>query len=115
MNLISQNPTSLVYDEVHNMMLYVDKQKNNDAICGYNLSSKQNQCSVRNGQNISGLAFDPVTEKIFFTDTNGRSINFISLKTGYFNNPYGEIFLRLDDKTIPADVAVDSCGRYIFY
>ncbi|KAJ8715959.1 hypothetical protein PYW08_013244 [Mythimna loreyi] len=114
-NLISQNPTSLVYDELHNMMLYVDKQNNNDAVCGYDLSSKDNKCFIkRNGRNIQGLAFDPVTEIIFFTDTKEKSINWFSLKPGCNNNVYGNLLIKSDSK-IPADIAVDSCGGYIYW
>ncbi|KAJ8715958.1 hypothetical protein PYW08_013243 [Mythimna loreyi] len=114
-NLISQNPTSLVYDELHNMMLYVDKQNNNDAVCGYDLSSKDNKCFIkRNGRNIQGLAFDPVTEIIFFTDMNERSINWFSLKSGCNNNVYGNLLIRTDSK-LPANIAVDSCGGYVYW
>ncbi|KAJ8713637.1 hypothetical protein PYW07_014007 [Mythimna separata] len=114
-NLISQNPTSLVYDEVHNMMLYVDKQNNNDAICGYDLSSKDNNCFIkRNGRDIQGLAFDPVTEIIFFTDANERSINWFSLKPGCNNNVYGNLLIKTNSK-VPANIAVDSCGGYVYW
>ncbi|KAJ8713638.1 hypothetical protein PYW07_014008 [Mythimna separata] len=108
-NLISRNASSLVYDEVHNMMLYVDKQNNNDSVCGYDLSSKYNKCFIkRNGRNIHGLAYDPVTEKIFFTDTNEKSVNFISKKPGSNNNIYGDLLIKMDDQA-PVDMAVDSC------
>ncbi|KAJ8715956.1 hypothetical protein PYW08_013241 [Mythimna loreyi] len=114
-NLISQNPTSLVYDEVHNMILYVDKQNHNDSICGYDLSSAEDKCFIkRNGRNIHGLAFDPVTDKIFFTDTNDKSVNFISKKRGSSNNIYGELLIKMDDKA-PAAIAVDSCKGYIYW
>ncbi|KAJ8713635.1 hypothetical protein PYW07_014005 [Mythimna separata] len=116
-NLISRNPTSLVYDEVHNMMLYVDKQNNNDSVCGYDLSSKHNKCFIkRYGHNIHGLAFDPVTERIFFTDTNESSINWFSLKPGYNNSDYGNLLIKIDsNETTPTDIAVDSCGGYVYW
>ncbi|KAJ8713634.1 hypothetical protein PYW07_014004 [Mythimna separata] len=114
-NLISQNPISLVYDEVHNMMLYVDKQNNNDAICGYDLSSKDNKCFIkRNGRIIQGLAYDPVTELIFFTDAKEKSINWFSIKPGCNNNVYGNLLIKTDSKT-PADIAVDSCRKYVYW
>ncbi|KAJ8715957.1 hypothetical protein PYW08_013242 [Mythimna loreyi] len=114
-NLNSRNAISLVYDEVHNMMLYVDKQNHNDSICGYDLSSGEDKCFIkRNGRNIHGLAFDPVTDKIFFTDTNDKSVNFISKKRGSDNNTYGELLIRMDDQA-PVDVAVDSCKGYIYW
>ncbi|KAJ8713639.1 hypothetical protein PYW07_014009 [Mythimna separata] len=115
-NLSPQNPTSLVYDEVHNMMLYVDKQNNNDSVCGYDLSSKHNKCFIKsNGHNIHGLAYDPVTEKVFYTDTDENSINFISMKRGSDNNIYGESLIVNTDGHAPLDIAVDSCKGYIYW
>ncbi|KAJ8706038.1 hypothetical protein PYW07_010815 [Mythimna separata] len=59
--LDSHDLGALAYDEVHDILLYVDKQRNNDAICGYGISSKLNQCfNKRNGRNIHSIFFDPV-------------------------------------------------------
>ncbi|KAJ8706037.1 hypothetical protein PYW07_010814 [Mythimna separata] len=61
--LDSHDLGALAYDEVHDILLYVDKQRNNDAICGYGISSKLNQCfTKRNGRNIHSIFFDPATE-----------------------------------------------------
>lgn len=109
----SRNLGGLAYDAVHNRMLYVDKQNNNDTICGYNLSSKENQCFIeRSGRNIRSIAYDPAAEKLFFTDAIEKSINMISLKHGYENIVY--LLIKVDDRT-PDDITVDSCARYIYW
>ncbi|KAJ8705643.1 hypothetical protein PYW08_012689 [Mythimna loreyi] len=111
----SQNLTALAYDEVHNTLHYIDKQSGNDTICGYNITFLEYQCYIeRNGRNIQGLAFDPVTEKLFFTDTKERSINWFSFKPGSKNNVFGNLLLKMDD-SIPTDIIVDSCRGYIYW
>ncbi|KAJ8716863.1 hypothetical protein PYW07_003490 [Mythimna separata] len=111
----SQNITALVYDEVHNMLLYVDKQSDRDNICGYNMTSVEYKCYLdRSGGNVRSLAFDPVSEKLFFTDTKERSINWFSFKPGFKNNDYGNLFIKFKG-AIPTDIAVDSCRGYIYW
>ena len=114
----SRNITALAYDEVHDMMLYVDKQSNNDSICGYSFSSKEHKCFIeRNGRNIQEIAFDPPSWTIFFTDIHDNSINWIplNLKPRTVNNVYGNRFLLLSGYwTYPGDIAVDSCRGYVF-
>ncbi|KAJ8707745.1 hypothetical protein PYW07_011422 [Mythimna separata] len=111
----SRKLSALAYDEVHNTLLYVDKQSDNDAICGYNMTSVEYQCYVgRSRRNIQGLAFDPVTELLFFTDTRERSINWFSFKPGARNHIYGNLLIKMDDG-IPTDLAVDSCRGYIYW
>ncbi|KAJ8713099.1 hypothetical protein PYW08_008403 [Mythimna loreyi] len=115
-DLTSQNVTSLVFDDIHQTILYIDKQNNNDAICGYSLLNKNYTCFIkRNGRNIHGLALDPVTETIFFTDKNERSINFIPLEPGPDDNLYGNLLFELDAQRIPTDIVADSCHGYIYW
>ncbi|KAJ8706160.1 hypothetical protein PYW07_010937 [Mythimna separata] len=104
---------ALAYDEVHDMLLFVDKQIDNDAICGISIPDHFYQCFLkRNGRNIHGLAFDPVTELLFFTDKNERSINKIPLVPGA--NNFGDLVIKLDEE-IPTDIAVDSCRGYVYW
>lgn len=102
--------TALAYDAVHNMLLFVDKQNDNASIFSYNLLTKKYQPLVgrRSYENIQGLDFDPVSGKMFWTDTNERSIYWISLWPRSKNNIYGNILLKMDNE-IPRDIAVDSC------
>lgn len=101
--------TALAHDAVHNMLLFVDKQNDNASIFSYSLLSKKYQPLVakRSSENIQGLTIDPVSGKMFWTDTNERSIYWISLWPRS-KNIYGYLLLKMDDE-IPMDIAVDSC------
>ncbi|CAH0584464.1 unnamed protein product [Chrysodeixis includens] len=108
--------TALAYDAVHNMLLFVDKQSDNASIFSYNLGTKKYRSLVRRRsyENIQDLTFDPVEGKLFWTDTNERSIFWISMKPGSKNNDYGNLLIKMDDE-IPRAIAVDSCRGYIYW
>ncbi|KAJ8704454.1 hypothetical protein PYW07_011642 [Mythimna separata] len=109
----SRKISSLTYDEVHNIMLYVDKQSGNHAICGYDLTSIEDKCfTTGTGRAIYDIAFDAVTETVFFTDTYAKSIYWFSLKPG---SSYSVTFLIKVDNGIPHDIVVDSCKGYIYW
>ncbi|CAH0398861.1 unnamed protein product [Chilo suppressalis] len=108
--------TALAYDAVHNMLLFVDRQSDNASIFSYHLATKKYQSLVRRRsfENIQGLAFDPVLSLLFWTDTNERSIFWISLKPGSKNDLYGNLLIKMDDE-MPRAIAVDSCRGYIYW
>ncbi|CAH2039424.1 unnamed protein product, partial [Iphiclides podalirius] len=108
--------TALAYDAVHDMLLFVDRQNDNASIFSYHLATKKYQPLVRRRsyENIQGLAFDPVTSKLFWTDTNEKSIFWISLKPGSKNDIYGNLLIKMDDE-VPRAIAVDSCRGYIYW
>ncbi|XP_026745540.1 protein cueball-like, partial [Trichoplusia ni] len=108
--------TALAYDAVHNMLLFVDKQSDNASIFSFNLGTKKYRSLVRrrSDENIQDLTFDPVEGKLFWTDTNERSIFWISMKPGSKNNDYGNLLIKMDDE-IPRAIAVDSCRGYIYW
>ncbi|XP_073946899.1 low-density lipoprotein receptor repeat domain-containing protein cueball isoform X3 [Choristoneura fumiferana] len=108
--------TALAYDAVHNMLLFVDKQNDNASIFSYHLANKKYQPLVRRRsyENIQGIAFDPVESLLFWTDTNERSIYWISLKPGSKNDVYGNLLIKMDNE-IPRAIAVDSCRGYIYW
>ncbi|XP_068618209.1 protein cueball isoform X2 [Battus philenor] len=108
--------TALAYDAVHNMLLFVDRQNDNASILSYHLATKKYQPLVRRRsyENIQGLAFDPITSKLFWTDTNEKSIFWISLKPGSQNDIYGNLLIKMDDE-VPRAIAVDSCRGYIYW
>ncbi|KAJ8715309.1 hypothetical protein PYW08_005290 [Mythimna loreyi] len=114
----SLNLTAITYDELHNMILFVDKQHDHDSICGYSLSSKDIRCFVKRfGSNIYDLAFDPATDLLYFTDINEQNINSISLEDHMSeSNDYGRVLIAMDgDDRIPGNIAVDSCNGYIYW
>ncbi|KAJ8713098.1 hypothetical protein PYW08_008402 [Mythimna loreyi] len=108
--LFNQNPTALVYDETQDRILYINKQSNDDVICGLYIITRDHKCfTERKGYNIHSFAFDPVTETIFFTETRTNNIYMISL-----NFSFTGIVYALDNVT-PADIVVDSCQGYIYW
>lgn len=100
----------MAYDAVHNMLLFVDKQNDNASIFSYNIATKKTQPLIRRKsyENLQGVAFDPITGKLFWTDYNEKSIYWKSLINGSENDIYGNILLKLDEET-PRAIAVDSC------
>ncbi|KAH9635374.1 hypothetical protein HF086_017623 [Spodoptera exigua] len=98
------------------MLLFVDKQSDNASIFSFNITSKKYQSLVAKKayENIQGLAFDPVKGLLFWTDTNERSIYWISLKPGYKNHLYGNLLIKMDDE-LPRAIAVDSCRGYVYW
>ncbi|CAG4962752.1 unnamed protein product [Colias eurytheme] len=108
--------TALAYDAVHNMLLFVDKQNDNASIFSFNLATKKYQPLVgrRSYENIQGIAFDPITGKLFWTDTNERSIYWTSLWPRSKKDIYGKVLIKMDYE-IPRDIAVDSCRGYIYW
>lgn len=102
--------TALAYDAVHNILLFVDTQNDNASIFSYDITKKEYKPLVRRRsyENIQGLAFDPVTRKLFWTDTNEKSIYWKSLKPGSKNDTYGNLLIKMDDE-VPRAIAVDSC------
>ncbi|XP_030021742.1 protein cueball isoform X2 [Manduca sexta] len=109
--------TALAYDAVHNMILFVDKQSDNASIFSYHLATNKYQSLVRKKayENIQGIAFDPVTSLLFWTDAMDKTISWMSLKQDPKNKDlYGNILMKMDDE-IPRGIAVDSCRGYIYW
>ncbi|XP_022130135.2 protein cueball [Pieris rapae] len=108
--------TALAHDAVHNLLLFVDKQGDNASIFSYNLATKKSQPLVgrRSHESIQGLAFDPVSGKIFWPDTEDKIIYWTSLWSRSKTDIYGKVLLNMTDE-IPRDIAVDSCRGYIYW
>ncbi|KAJ8716344.1 hypothetical protein PYW08_013629 [Mythimna loreyi] len=114
----SFNIQHLVYDSTHNRLLVVNANKTqNTIIYSYNIATKELLPLVKRRlnnpffQTVHGIVYDPVTEKIFWTDDK---IFWFSLKPGFVNNIYGSILLEFEE-SIPYGIAVDSCKGYIYW
>ncbi|XP_049874212.1 protein cueball isoform X2 [Pectinophora gossypiella] len=108
--------TALAYDAVHNMLLFVDKQSDNASIFGQHLTTNKLLPLVRRKiyEDIQGLAFDPISKKLFWTDKYDKSIYWKSLKPGSKDDVYGKLLFKFDNE-IPRAIAVDSCRGYIYW
>ncbi|KAJ8716345.1 hypothetical protein PYW08_013630 [Mythimna loreyi] len=109
----------LVHDVVHNRLLIADINKNQDTlIFSFNIATKELLPLVKRTlnnpfqQRIHSMAYDPVTEKLFWTDSD--TISWFSLKPGFVNNIYGTTLIEFDLST-PFGIAVDSCKGYIYW
>ncbi|KAJ8707936.1 hypothetical protein PYW08_010302 [Mythimna loreyi] len=110
-------PKALVYNEVHDSLLYVDEKYNETGIYSFKHGLQTFHGKLeRNIKDIYGLAFDPVTELLFFTDTNERSIYWIPIQPGNKTDDVRSenLVIKLDDG-IPTDIAVDSCRGYVYW
>lgn len=108
--------TALAYDAVQNMLLFVDKESDNASIFSYHITTRKYQALVRRKayENIQGIAYDPVSSKLFWTDYHAKSIFWLSLAPGKKNDIYGNLLIKMDDE-LPRDIAVDSCSGYVTY
>ncbi|VVD00885.1 unnamed protein product [Leptidea sinapis] len=98
------------------MLLFVDKQNDNASIFSFNLSTKKYKPLVarKSYENIQGVAFDPITGKLFWTDSYERSIYWTSLTPRSQKDIYGSVLIKFQHE-IPRDIAVDSCRGYIYW
>lgn len=107
--------TALAYDAVYNLLLFVDKHSDNASVFSYNFTSQSTHALVRKKsyEQIEGVAFDPLTGKLFWTDLDAKKIYYKSLKgnekgTLKGNDDFGTLLFHVDDQN-PRAIAVDSC------
>lgn len=108
--------TALAYDAVYNLLLFVDKHSDNASIFSYNFTSQNTRALVRKKpyEQIEGVAFDPLTGILFWTDIDAKEIYYKSLKgneKGLLkgNDDFGTVLFSVTDQN-PRAIAVDSCG-----
>ncbi|KAI4470371.1 vitellogenin receptor-like protein-related-related [Holotrichia oblita] len=104
---------ALTFDNVRHQFIASDMNQQNDTI--YSISLKEegnyNNPIVQDlPDDIQGLAIDPLTDILYWTDPKYKSIHSVSL-----NDPTkAEIFMQFD-KEEPQDLAIDSCRRYLYF
>ncbi|KAJ8707843.1 hypothetical protein PYW07_011520 [Mythimna separata] len=104
--------TSVTYDAVHYRLLFTDRNYPNVTIYSYDLSTRNIQVLVtRTSDSIPRVVYDPVTQAVYWKD--GLSIYSSSLNPASSNKPDGNLLVTLDDYC--RDLAVDSCGGYIYW
>ncbi|KAJ8705887.1 hypothetical protein PYW07_010664 [Mythimna separata] len=116
--------SAIAYDPVHYRLLVFDynsanynRQKSTVTIFSFDLSTRNIRTILTkkaNGYLISRTIYDPVTELLFWID--GCSIYSYSLDYMSFNQVTdGNVFVTLDHDCPCYDIAVDSCGGYIYW
>ncbi|KAJ8707833.1 hypothetical protein PYW07_011510 [Mythimna separata] len=104
--------TSVTYDAVHYRLLFSDYNYPTMSIYSYDLSTRNIQVLVtRTSDNTPRVVYDPVTQAFYWKD--GYSIYSSSLNPASSNNADGNLLAKLDDYC--RDLAVDSCGGYIYW
>lgn len=56
---------------------------------------------------LQGLAVDPITDVLFWTDALSRTINYVSLND---SEPASKTLFEFEDK-VPQNIAIDVCKR----
>ncbi|KAJ8707828.1 hypothetical protein PYW07_011505 [Mythimna separata] len=104
--------TSVTYDAVHYRLLFTDRNSPIVSIYSYDLSTRNIQVLVtRTSHYTPRVVYDPVTQAVYWKD--GYSIYSSSLNPASSNKPDGNLFAKLDYYC--NDLAVDSCGGYIYW
>ncbi|KAJ8718120.1 hypothetical protein PYW07_006050 [Mythimna separata] len=104
--------TSVTYDPVHYRLLFTDKNSPTISISSYDLSTRKIQVLVtRTSDSIPRVVYDPVTQAVYWRE--GSSIYSSSLNPASSNKADGNLLVSLDHYC--RDVAVDSCGGYIYW
>ncbi|KAJ8707823.1 hypothetical protein PYW07_011500 [Mythimna separata] len=104
--------TSVTYDAVHYRLLFTDRNYPNVSIYSYDLSTRNIQVLVtRQSTYYLRIVYDPVTQAVYWKE--GSSIYSSSLNPSSSNKADGNLFAKLDHFCY--DLAVDSCGGYIYW
>ncbi|XP_018326293.1 protein cueball [Agrilus planipennis] len=105
---------ALSYDYVRHQFLVSNMEKLNDTIFKIQLNNKQTAIVpiVKDlPDDVQGIAIDPLTDILYWTDSDNRSINYVSLK--HSSDKLNNLLYFKDE--IPHDIAVDSCKRYLYW
>ncbi|KAJ8707837.1 hypothetical protein PYW07_011514 [Mythimna separata] len=104
--------TSVTYDAVHYRLLFTDWNSPTMSISSYDLSTRKIQVLVtRQSINYPRVVYDPVTQAFYWKD--GYSIYSSSVNPASSNKADGNLLAKLNHYCY--DLAVDSCGGYIYW
>ncbi|KAJ8707803.1 hypothetical protein PYW07_011480 [Mythimna separata] len=104
---------SVTYDAVHYRLLFADYNSPTISISSFDPSTRKIQLLVTRTSNgyYPRVVYDPVTQALYWKD--GYSIYSSSLNPASSNKVDRNLLAKLDH--YPRDVAVDSCGGYIYW
>ncbi|KAJ8707898.1 hypothetical protein PYW07_011575 [Mythimna separata] len=106
--------TSVTYDAVHYRLLFTDSNSPTVSIYSYDLSTRNIQVLVtRTSAYIPRVVYDPVTQAVYWKED--YSIYSSSLNPACSNKADGNLLAELDHYEYCKDLAVDSCGGYVYW
>ncbi|KAF5277465.1 hypothetical protein FQR65_LT03802 [Abscondita terminalis] len=104
---------ALTFDNIRHQFVVSDEDQENDTIYSVQLTQQTDVTPILSNlpDNVLGLAIDPITDVLYWTDSLNKTINYVSL-----NDPLREskVFIRFNNQ-IPHDVSIDVCRRYIYW
>ncbi|KAJ8706687.1 hypothetical protein PYW07_012765 [Mythimna separata] len=107
--------TSVTYDPVHYRVLFTDVNNPSMKICSFDLSTRkiQSLLTTKTDSTFVRVVYDPVTQLLVWK-TWLKNIYTFSLNPGSSNKAVaGNLLVHLSNGC--RDVAVDSCGGYIYW
>lgn len=107
------NLKALTFDNIRHQLVVSDMDQKNDTIYGVQLTKQTDIIPIVQDlpDDVQGLAIDPITDVLYWTDTANRSINYVSLQDPIHES---KILIQFDDQN-PQDIAIDVCKRYIYW
>ncbi|KAJ8707765.1 hypothetical protein PYW07_011442 [Mythimna separata] len=108
--------TSVTYDPVHYRLLFTDYNSPTMSIFSFDLSTRKIQLLLTASSNYYPRAvYDPVTQALYWKDYN--RIYPMSLNPASSKKADGNVLVKLITgvANYPYDLAVDSCGGYIYW
>ncbi|KAJ8707807.1 hypothetical protein PYW07_011484 [Mythimna separata] len=109
----SNKITSVTYDAVHYRLLFTDRNSPTMSIYSYDLLTRNIQVLVTrtSDDDYPRVVYDPVTQAVYWMDL--YSIYSSSLNPACSNKADGKLLAKLTH--LCRDLAVDSCGGYIYW
>ncbi|KAB0796179.1 hypothetical protein PPYR_10240 [Photinus pyralis] len=104
---------ALTFDDIRHQFVVSDVDQHNDTIYSVQLTRETDITPILTNlpDDVQGLAIDPTTDILYWTDTLNRTINYVSLQDPSHES---KVLLQFDDQS-PQDVAIDVCSRYIYW
>ncbi|GJQ68099.1 cue [Trypoxylus dichotomus] len=103
---------ALTFDNVRHQFIASDMNQENDTIYSISLTEETSYNTIVQDlpDDIQGLAVDPLTDILYWTDPKYKSIHSVSLE----DPEKTQVFMKFEE-TEPQDLAIDSCRRYLYF
>ncbi|KAH0815849.1 hypothetical protein GEV33_006942 [Tenebrio molitor] len=104
---------ALTFDNVRHQFVVSDMDQQNDTIFTVQLTKETDITPIIEDlpDDVQGLAIDPITDILYWTDSINRTINYVHLNDSTYKS---KILFAFTDEN-PQDVTIDVCRRYIYW